>query len=345
MELVHKTAGTASVAKDYDSMKDLAGDQESSYFLFRIAGPTNWILISYVPEANVKVQEKMLYAATKNTLKNKLGQQWFAEEIHLTSPEELTYTYYVKSKEPINSLSEFEQLRIKLNAAEEAERTDRSKDFTTAPGAAEKIGGYHHVLIPLSENAKSEINRYKSGGVNFVELAINAKAETIEVSQAKSVMPSELARAINNVEPRFYIYNYNRAIGGKTTVFIYCCPENSATQFRMVYATSKPTVASQIEKLGVGLVTKVEVQDPASVTDEFLRSEVSSGASKASPTSRYTAAPSSGYNRTGGPGGGVVLKKTTEKQAPHPIYGLMSEGGGSPNPQKKKVVIPPPGAW
>lgn len=56
----------------------------------------------------------MLYAATKNTLKSKLGAQFINEEVHFTAPEELSYSYYVKSKEPVNALSEFEKVRQKI---------------------------------------------------------------------------------------------------------------------------------------------------------------------------------------------------------------------------------------
>jgi hypothetical protein len=169
LNLVAKTAGTASVSKDFDDMKTKVADGQSCYFLFRIAGPKNWILISYVPESTVKVSEKMVYAATKITLKTKLGPQFINEEVHFTVPEELTYSFYLKSKEPVNSFSEFEKMRQKITQQEEEERVFRTEIRAVDVGNSQKIGGYHHVTIPIADGAKAEIERAKSGLINFIE--------------------------------------------------------------------------------------------------------------------------------------------------------------------------------
>ena len=56
----------------------------------------------------------MLYAASKNTLKVKLGPQFFNEDLLFSAPAELSYAYYLKNKEPSSALSEFEKVRIKV---------------------------------------------------------------------------------------------------------------------------------------------------------------------------------------------------------------------------------------
>lgn len=73
----------------------------------------------------------------------------------------------------------------------------------------------------------------------------------------------ELQKEINTAEPRFYVYKFGASFGEEnrlspliSTVFIYCCPEKSPAKLRMVYSTSKPTVADSISKLGLSIVGK-----------------------------------------------------------------------------------------
>jgi hypothetical protein len=84
------------------------------------------------------------------------------------------------------------------------------------------IGGYHSVNIPLSESAKSDLNKFKVGTVNFLQLVspktiakqrfqaiADSKSEIISAG-LKSVQINELANEINELEPRFYLYNYQK---------------------------------------------------------------------------------------------------------------------------------------
>jgi len=99
----------------------------------------------------------------------------------------------------------------------------------------------------------------------------------------------------------------------------------------MVYSTSKPTVASQIEKEGLILAPKkVEVSDPSEITAETLRSasvDVKIG----------------GFQKELPVGGGQVKSSSAPKVShEHPVYALMHQGPSGP---KKKIVMPPSGAY
>lgn len=56
-----------------------------------------------------QVKDKMVYASAKGTLKDKLGQNHFCEEIHVTEKSELTYEHYKGESKPVDSRSEFEK--------------------------------------------------------------------------------------------------------------------------------------------------------------------------------------------------------------------------------------------
>jgi len=351
LSIVHKTAGTASTSKDFDEMKGLVGDGAPCYFLFRVAGPTNWSLISYVPDS-CKVNDKMVYAASKITLRNKLGQQWFNEELGLSSPDELQYSWYVKHNEPGNALSEFEQMRKRIQVEEEKERDTRHSEHmekisggSGSSSSSDKIGGYHHVTIPLSDSAKADVGKFKDGSVNFIEFAINPKNDTITVAVAKTIA-GDFSKLVNEDEPRFYIHNNKVA---RSVVFVYCCPDKSPAQMRMVYSTSKPTLEAQLKTLGIVIARKAEVREGSEIEEALKREPV-----KAAVSPKFGLKPTAGpaAGRPGSAsglkeGGGEVkaqdLKSVQVGEAQHPIYGLMTDT--KTNPQKKKIVMPPPGAW
>lgn len=339
LSLVAKSAGSPSVSKDFDELKSLV-NEEPCYFLFRIGGAKNWILISYVPPT-AKTPEKMLYAATKNTLKMKLGPKLINEDLLFSTPAELSYGYYLKNKEPTSALSEFEKVRIKVRQAEDEERVARSE-------GSQKSGGYHQVKIPLTAAAKEEIERVKSGLVNFIEFRI--KADVVEHVQSKSVGGSELASNVKGAEPRFYLYSYQkiRSPGQpKAHAFIYYCPDSSPAPLRMVYATSKPTLAQQITALGLQVAKRLEIRDGTELTEEYLKSELfPSAASRlvagSSLPPRLPSPANKPMNiRPLSAKSSVVSSKSAP--APHPIYSLMNTD--SPTSSKKRVVIPPPGAY
>jgi len=297
----------------------------------------------------------MLYAATKNTLKTKLGAQLINEEVHFTSPEELSYNHYVKSKEPVNALSEFEKVRLKIQQDEEEERVFRADLNAREAGTPQKIGGYHQVTIPLAATVQEEIEKIKSGIVNFVELRINATADLVNVVSSKSVGAADLASAVTGKEPRFYLYTYQkiRSPGhAKANAFIYYCPDASPQNLRMVYATSKPTVAQQVSTSGFQIGKKLEVRDGSELTEEYLSTELFS--SRSPVVTRATVAPQfnkplSSSSSTSPPQftkpvSTLSSKSTGSKAAaPHPVYSLI--GASSNSTVKKGIVRPPPGAY
>jgi len=316
----HVADGGSSIDRDYDSMSNLANETEACYFLFRLDGQKSWLVITFVPNG-VSVKDKMVYAATKGTLKNKLGFGYFTDELHITSKDELSYSKYKGDKAPIDSRSDTEKVFADMQQQEEVERKER---------ALQPHGGYHSVVIPLSDDAQSALNRLKSGEINFVELALNEGHNHIQAIQGKSVPVSQLSREINTSEPRFYILIYG--IPPKN-VFLYCCPDKSPQKLRMIYSTTKPAVVDQVNKLGVNLaVKKIEISDPEDLTDEFLRTQLTPSVIRSGVGGRGSAPDL----------GGQVKAASVNKVAQHPIYSLMSptSPGG-----KKKIVLPPPGAY
>jgi len=325
---------TGNIGGDFDSMASVVNDDEPLYFVFRLEGKKNWLIISYVPP-NTKVKEKMLNASAKSELQRQLGFQYFTQEFHTNDRTELTWAYY-HGQSTAKPFSASELEHQKMLAEEDEERQFRAK-----PAG----GAYHTVAMPLSAGAQDKVRQFSSGSVNFVELVINASKNGIDAGAAETVGESDLSRRVHAREPRFYLYK-----SGLKSVFIFSCPENAPPQLKMVYSSAKGSVEHGV---GVQFGKKIEIRDASELTGDLLRSSGPSASAAASPiASAIGGKPSPGMvGRAGGSWAGSTApaaKNTTgqkvDSSTPHPIYSLIT-GDAQRNPNRKTVIVPPKSAW
>jgi len=332
-------------------MAEHVSEDEASYFLFKIA-PKSWILINYVPDATV-VKDKMVYASAKATLKDKLGSGNFEEEVHVTSKTEFVYDTYQSEKKTGDARSNFEVEHENVILGENEAREQYAQQISQKEKAVQTggTGGYHTVSMPLSADAKSVLDRLKSGDVNFVTLAVDEAKTSINSAGSGKVDVAQVGKEINLMEPRFYLYSQV----GKLTVFVYCCPEKAPPKWRMVYATSKPSVIAQVSQYGINLSPKsVEIRDGTELKEELQDAQTSNvkpasvlrGGSTPNMTGRMIQ-PLPGSRPLEDMGGVVKAKNASVVGGgqQHMVYGLMTGGQGSTASTKKKIVIPPRAAW
>eukprot|EP01113_Clastostelium_recurvatum_P034801 TRINITY_DN4767_c0_g1_i3.p1 TRINITY_DN4767_c0_g1~~TRINITY_DN4767_c0_g1_i3.p1 ORF type:complete len:479 (-),score=96.66 TRINITY_DN4767_c0_g1_i3:44-1402(-) len=335
--LLHEDPGTVSVSKDFDSMSAKVGP-EGCYFIFRAAGPKNWILVSYVPDT-LKVAQRMVYAASKPTLQSKLGSQFINDNKHVSNVSEFTYAHMLmkgpapvtasapakstQSYNPSNAdaLSEFEIMREKALKEEEEERQSRMRVRAGSPHDAKDkpsgIGGYHQVKIPLSDSVTEALQSFQGGSVDMVRFKIMGKGTSFE---ADLTVPAGdgLGATRENIfpsEPRFYLLRHNGQ-----AVFVYCCPDAAPPSTRMVYSTSKPTFAKDIEDFGITIGRKMEVRGAEDLADDAVRggaarSYAPSYASSSSSSSSSEPSGSFGLRSTGLRDGLVEGRKATSPPA------------------------------
>lgn len=343
----------SSLEEDFSAMVERGKEGQAAYFLFRLKdGEESWLLITFVPEG-VTVKDKMLYASAKGTLKDKLGHAHFVEEHHATSKEELSYQHFKGSLQPADSRSEAEKMHDLVLEQEEEVREEQQQKLVANDEKRSSgnlgSGGYHSVSIPLSSSAKAELDRLKSGQINFLQLSINDAKTEVNAPVAKAVSSmQEAEKEIHTAEPRFYVYTHTRG-GSPSNVFVYCCPEKAPPKLRMVYSTAKLTVAGLITQHGVALAPKkIEIRDPVDLGDELKDSNMSVKPSAAASgrgglTGRMIT-PSPNSSSSPAFGGTVKAAKQSSFEASHPIYSLMNPQGLH-DPKKKKIVIPPRAAW
>jgi len=340
--LLRSQSSNGNLASDFAAVESLASENQASYFLVKLR-PKEWVLVTYVPDG-VTVKDKMVYASAKGTLKDKFGHSLIVEELHATSKDELSYDHFQGTQKPNDARSTFEIEREKMLEEEDKEREELVDKM--AKISPRSFGGYHSVSIPLTTEAKSALDRLKSGEINFVCLSVDEGQTSIISTDAKNVDNNKMASEMHTSEPRFYLYTQS----GKSTVFIYSCPTKSPPKLRMVYSTAKPGVVNQLNQHGVQLAAKkIEITDSADIIDE-LNDVHSSPMVKPSQmqgrgsmiTGRMMA-PASGS--TPAFGGTVKASKLPTMDAQHSIYGLMAKPGTEGSSTKKKIVIPPRAAW
>jgi len=344
---VHSFAGTGDLEADFNKLRDLIHD-EANYFLIKLFNPKEWLLVTYVPD-NVSVKAKMVMASAKGTLKDKLGHAFFVDEYHATQKDELTWTAFKGSKKQVDSRSSSEVLLDEIHKQEEESRTEMATNTRT-------IGGYHSVSIPLSPSAKEALSKLKTGTTNFAQLAIEENKESIRCVATKTVPSAkDVVAEISLTDPRFYVYcNSSSNSISKQFAFIYCCPESSASKWRMVYSTSKPAVAEELKQMGFNLLPKkIEITNTDDLLDQLTHAHTGGGGSpsivnKQQFTGRMAPHSSAAASAASAPalGGTVKASNPNTLQHQHPIYSLMDKQGSLDKPTtKKKIVMPPPGAY
>eukprot|EP01147_Barroeca_monosierra_P007584 gene7584-7709_t len=118
-----------------------------------------------------------------------------------------------------------------------------------------KVGGFHESKIPLAEEAKSAL---KSMGKNqCAVLAISADLESLIVENMSpcSSKLEDIQSQIDKEQPRFYVISVDPEL------VIYCCPDNAARKYRMLYSTAKANTIKELKAIGFSAKTVLEISE------------------------------------------------------------------------------------
>mmetsp|Transcript_29008 Transcript_29008/g.40128 ORF Transcript_29008/g.40128 Transcript_29008/m.40128 type:complete len:394 (+) Transcript_29008:74-1255(+) len=348
---------TVSVQRDYQQLQTFADMYGPCWFLVRHQAK-DWRIYTYCPDSEA-VKVKMLYSTAKDTLLKALGMQFFTNDLHATTKEELLYTKIEEASKPAGDsvLSKWELEHKAIIRAESEEAKERA---VSRPSNGDGIGGYHTVNLPLAPSAKSMMGDFKVGSASFVELKVSEDKEQIEgVSQSTIASLGGVQSKLNKGEPRFYLIS-----ASASSYLLYMCPDSSPISVRMVYSTVKPAVSEAAKACGIRLTRVLEASDAADVDAGFFQRPASSpyrSSAPVSPAGRQqepewlkkrneviggggvVRSPNSRPN-SGSLGDGGGTKAPIQISAAHPTAQLLGNQTNSPGP-KKKIVVPPQGAW
>lgn len=256
---------------DYDKcILDVVDAGECCYVVYRLdtknSNGFDWIFISYSHD-NSLVREKMLYASTRSTFKTLFGTQYIKSEMFGTIPEDVSlegYDAHITS-ENAPAPKTMEELEKEEIAASEV-RVDigaSTKRSCNATG----------VNFPVSEEGLAQIQSFKDGEINFVQLELDIDGEMVNLTQAGVKTIDEAGACVPADQARYQLYRFKHNHEGEdlnTVLFVYSCPAFALkVKERMLYASCKAPLLDVIEgDLGIVVEKKLEIENGTEFTFE-----------------------------------------------------------------------------
>jgi twinfilin-like protein len=250
-------------------------EKQPCYILYRLDSRNDtgfeWVFISYSPDFS-PVRQKMLFAATRATMKKEFGSGQIRDELFGTVPADVDLAGYKK-----HLLSE--HAPKPLTFAEEELAEIKRKEVNADIGVDTKHQTVQGVAFPLTKSALDQLQRLKDGHLNYVQLSLDVEKELISLESAETIDVKHLPSKCPPDHPRYHFYTFRHTHEGdqmNTIVFIYSMPGyNCSIKERMLYSTCKAPLIDVAERqLGLEIPRKLEIDDPKEITADFLYDEI-----------------------------------------------------------------------
>ncbi|KPP65167.1 Twinfilin-2-like [Scleropages formosus] len=227
--------------QEYDLLVlPLLEDEQPAYILYRLDSTNNqgyeWILLAWSPEPS-PVRQKMLYAATRATLKKEFGGGHIKDEIFGTTRVQTGISMGTKKQ--------------------------------TLQGVAFPL---HRDAVRALEQFREKRLTYVQLEIDFPNEMIKLSSTVpTELKDLPKRIPSDSPRY------HFFLYKHNhegRYL--ESTVFIYSMPGYKCSiRERMLYSSCKSPLLDTVENhLQIQITKKVEIDNGEELTSDFLYEEV-----------------------------------------------------------------------
>ncbi|XP_015148322.2 twinfilin-2 isoform X6 [Gallus gallus] len=266
---------------DYDAfVLPLLDEQQPCYVLYRLdsqnAQGYEWLFISWSPD-NSPVRLKMLYAATRATVKKEFGGGHIKDEMFGTVKEDVSLSGYQKhvsscsAPAPLTA-AEQELQQIRINEGEVAQ-------VKTEISVESKHQTLQGLAFPLQLDAQQAIQALKQKKINYIQLKLDLERETIDLVHTSPTDISDLPKRIPQDSARYHFFLYKHSHEGdylESVVFIYSMPGYKCSiKERMLYSSCKSRLLDTVEQeFCLEIAKKIEIDDGAELTAEFLYDEV-----------------------------------------------------------------------
>ncbi|XP_069500096.1 twinfilin-2 isoform X2 [Ambystoma mexicanum] len=279
---------------DYDSfVLPLLDETKPCYILYRLdtqnAQGFEWLFISWSPD-NSPVRLKMLYAATRATVKKEFGGGHIKDELFGTLKEDLSLAGY---KRHVSSCS----APAPLTAAERELQEIKISEIIVGCCCCQKVlylppeevkteisvESKHQTLqglaFPLRPEAEKAILLLKQKKLNYVQLKLDLEKETTELVHTNPTELADLPQRIPVDSARYHLFLYKHSHEGdylESVVFIYSMPGYKCSiKERMLYSSCKNRLLDSVEQdLQLEIAKKIEIESGAELTADFLYDEV-----------------------------------------------------------------------
>ncbi|KAF7693378.1 twinfilin-2b isoform X1 [Silurus meridionalis] len=274
--------------RDYDAcVLPLLDSLEPCYILFRLDTQNQqgyeWLFISWSPDQS-PVRLKMVYAATRATLKKEFGGSHIKDELFGTTHEDVCFQGYLRHMSSSSSpgpLTAAEQELHQIKATEEERRrvtTPAGRGMTQISVESRPLN-LQGLAFPLQEEAKRALQQLKQRRINYIQLRLDTERETIELVHTNPTEIRELPARIPADAPRYHFFLYKHSHQGQSVeavVFIYSMPGyRCSIKERMLYSSCKNQLLEEVERdYSIEISKKMEIESGDSLTEEYLYDEV-----------------------------------------------------------------------
>ncbi|XP_076124018.1 twinfilin-1a [Alosa pseudoharengus] len=267
---------TQSWDQEYDSsVLPLLENDLPCYILYRLDSSNNqgyeWIFIVWSPDHS-PVRPKMLYAATRATLKKEFGGGHIKDEVFGNVKDDVSLSGYRKYLTA-------QAAPLPLTAAEEELRQIKLSEVQTDISVDTKQQTLQGVAFPLHGDAMNALEQFKHKKFNYVQLEINFDKELIILSNTDPTEIKDLPKRIPKDSARYHFFLYKHSHEGdylESIVFIYSMPGYSCSiKERMLYSSCKNPLVDMVEnQLNMEIEKKLEIDNGDELTADFLYEEV-----------------------------------------------------------------------
>ncbi|CAH1783027.1 unnamed protein product [Owenia fusiformis] len=249
-------------------------EKQPCYIFYRLDSKNDqgyqWVYLLWSPD-NSHVRQKMLYASTRSTLKSEFGGGQIKEEIYGTVLSDVNFNGFKRHLL-------HQDAPAPLTAAEEELAEIKSLEVKAEISVDTKHQTMSGVHFPVSSDAQQRLLELKDGQLNYVQLSLDLKKETIELESIDDTTVATLPSRVPTDHARYHLFNFKHTHEGdymESIVFIYSMPGYSCSiKERMLYSSGRAPFLDFIEQIGLEVAKKIEIDDGKELTEDFLQDEV-----------------------------------------------------------------------
>ncbi|XP_004676151.2 PREDICTED: toll-like receptor 9 isoform X1 [Condylura cristata] len=235
--------------KDYDgAVLPLLDGRQPCYLLYRLdsknAQGFEWLFLAWSPD-NSPVRLKMLYAATRATVKKEFGGGHIKDELFGTVKDDLSFAGYQKH---LSSCA----APAPLTSAERELQQIRINEVKTEISVESKHQTLQGLAFPLQPEAQQALQQLKQKMINYIQLKLDLERETIELVHTEPTDVAQLPSRVPRDAARYHFFLYKHTHEGdrlESVVFIYSMPGYKCSiKERMLYSSCKSRLLDSVEQ-------------------------------------------------------------------------------------------------
>ncbi|CEF59376.1 Twinfilin [Strongyloides ratti] len=241
---------------------------EPCYILFRLTEKNEWIFVTFADDL-APVREKMPLAATRATFMSEFGQSFIIHNWHFTNKHDFDLD---KIERRIAGISEKPMTEVER----QLDYASRERAHVPLPNIF-PMQTLRGCTFPIDRDALNELENFKNGLIDFVQLSIDTLNEAIKLEETKDKLDvSQLQSAIPKKQPRYSFYRYhNKADDSDKVFFIYSLPPSAevSVKERMLYSSCKLSFLDNVKnECNIDVSKKIEVDSKDKLDDATLSS-------------------------------------------------------------------------